>query len=206
MTCADLEILLCDYVDGTLHGTQKSAVEEHLKECATCAELARDCAGAVAFMERAAEVEPPAELVTRILFEVSSGRGGVSLRPTWIRRFFGKWLEPILQPRWAMGMAMTVLSFAMMGRFAGVEVRQLKPSDLDPVKIWVALDDRAHRTWERGVKYYQSIRLVFEIQTRLKEWGDQADAERGGQVQTPAPGGTNPGAPSDRQPGGGGRK
>ena len=28
MNCADIEILLCDYVDGTLRGEQKSAVEE----------------------------------------------------------------------------------------------------------------------------------------------------------------------------------
>ncbi len=205
MTCADLETLICDYVDGTLRGAQKSAVEEHLKQCAACAELVRDSAAAVAFMERAADVEVPPELVTRILFEVSSGHRHVPARAAGIRRFFGKWVEPILSPRWAMGMAMTVLSFAMMGRFAGIEVRQLKPADLDPVKVWVAVDDRVHRTWERVVKYYESMRLVFEIQTRLKEWGDQAAADRGGATQAPAPGGTSPGTPSG-QPGGGGKK
>ena len=57
MTCADIEILLADYVDGTLHGEQKFAVETHLAGCEGCAELARDAAGAVAFMDRAAEVD-----------------------------------------------------------------------------------------------------------------------------------------------------
>ena len=57
MTCADLEILLADYVDGTLRGEEKSALESHLAGCAECAELARDASGAVAFMERAATVE-----------------------------------------------------------------------------------------------------------------------------------------------------
>ena len=179
MNCADLEILLCDYVDGTLHGEQKSAVEQHLAECADCAELVKDAGSAVAFIERAAEVEPPPELVTRILFElpvVRRAEHSVS-RSAW-RRFRAKWLEPVLQPRFAMGMAMTVLSFAMLGRFAGIEVRQLKPSDLDPVKVWMAAEDRAHRTWERAVKYYDSLRVVYEIQTRLREWGDQAEADR----------------------------
>ena len=32
MTCAELEILLCDYVDGTLRGAEKSALESHLAE------------------------------------------------------------------------------------------------------------------------------------------------------------------------------
>ena len=44
-------------------------MERHLAECPACAELARDSAAAVAFMERAAEVEPPPELITRILFD-----------------------------------------------------------------------------------------------------------------------------------------
>jgi anti-sigma factor RsiW len=179
MNCADLENLLCDYVDGTLHGEQKSAVEDHLTACPGCAELARDAAAAVAFIESASVVEPPAELVTRILFEIPAVRRAEhSTSGSAWKRFRARWLEPVLQPRFAMGMAMTVLSFAMLGRFAGIEVRQLKPSDLHPVKVWVALEDRALKTWESAMKYYDSLRVVYEIQTRLKEWGDQADADR----------------------------
>ena len=179
MNCADIEILLCDYVDGTLRGEQKSAVEQHLATCAACAELARDGSSAIAFMERAADVEPPAELVTRILFELPLVRRAEhSVSSSAWRRFRAKWLEPVLQPRFAMGMAMTVLSFAMLGRFAGIQVRQLKPSDLEPIKVWMAVEDRFLRTWERAVKYYDSLRVVYEIQTRLREWGDQADADR----------------------------
>jgi len=65
---------------------------------------------------------------------------------------------------------------AMLGRLSGIEVRQLSPADLDPVKVWMAAEDRVHRTWERSVKYYENLRLVFEIQTQLKEWTDQADS------------------------------
>jgi hypothetical protein len=177
VNCADLDILLCDYVDGTLHGERKSALERHLAECASCAELARDAGAAVSFIERAAAVEAPPELVTRIVFELQTGASRQAIKPSWWRRWFGKWLEPVLQPRFAMGMAMTVLSFAMLGRFSGIQVRQLKPSDLDPVKVWMALDDRVYRTWERAVKYYENLRWVYEIQSRLKEWSDQAEAE-----------------------------
>ena len=115
------------------------------------------------------------------VFEITSGPSRAVVKPSWVRRVFGKWLEPVLQPRFAMGMAMTVLSFAMLGRFSGIQVRQLKPSDLDPVKVWTAAEDRVQRTWERTVKYYESLRLVFEIQTRLREWTDeqqQADSNK----------------------------
>jgi hypothetical protein len=181
MNCADIDGLLCDYVDGTLRSEQKAAVEEHLASCVACAELAKDCAGAVAFMERAAAVEPPAELLTRILFDIPQGAHHHAARSLW-SRLKAKWIEPVLQPRFAMGMAMTILSFAMLGRFAGryagIEMRQIRPSDLNPVAIWTAIEDRALRAWERGVKYYENLRLVYEIQTRLKDWGDQAEADR----------------------------
>lgn len=190
MNCADLQILLADYVDATLRGEQKSAVENHLAHCASCAEIARDAAGAVAFMGRAANVEAPPELVTRILFEVTHGPSRAIVKSSWARRqlgaWFGAWIEPILQPRFAMSMALTVLSFAMLGRLSGIEVRQLKPSDLDPVKVWMAVEDRAHRAWERTMKYYENVRVVFEIQARLKEWTDE-QAESGNGQNPPPP-------------------
>src|SRR6185312_9664547 len=135
------------------------------------ADLARDSAQAVAFMERAAEVDAPPELVTRILFEITAGPSHAVIKPSWVRRFFGRWLEAVLQPRVAMGMAMTVLSFAMIGRFT--HVRQLTPADLDPVKVWTSAEDRVVRWYNRGVKYYDSLRVVYEIQTRLKEWAEE---------------------------------
>jgi anti-sigma factor RsiW len=174
MTCSDIEILLAEYIDGTLPAEVKSTLESHLAACADCRELARDASGAVAFLERTAAVEAPPELVTRILFEVSSGPSHSAVKPSLPRRvfgrFFGGWLEPVLQPRMMMGMAMTALFFfGMLGR-----TRQLTAADLDPVKVWTAAENRISRTWERGVKYYENMRLVFEIQSRLKEWNDEA--------------------------------
>jgi anti-sigma factor RsiW len=175
MTCAEFEILLCDYLDGTLDGVRRREVEEHRNGCAACAELARDVAGAVAFMERVAEVEPPPELLTKITFEIPSGGARRGIR-SWLTG----WLQPVLQPRVAMGMAMTILSFSMLGRLAGIEVRQLQPSDLYPSNVWAAVDNRVYRTWERAVKYYENLRLVYEVQTRLQEWTRQEDEDRKG--------------------------
>jgi anti-sigma factor RsiW len=186
LSCADAEVLLAEYVDGTLRAEERAAVEAHLAGCAACAELARDAAGAVAFIERAATVEAPPELVTKLLFEITNGPSRAIVKPTLTRKLFGKWMEPVLQPRFAMGMAMTVLSFAMLGRIAGIEMRQLKPADLDPVTVWTAAEDQVVRVWEKGVKYYQNLRLVFEIQTRLKEWTEEpADRPADRPVATP---------------------
>jgi putative zinc finger protein len=175
MTCAELEILLCDYVDGTLRAEERTALESHLAGCSDCAELAKDVAGVTAFIETVAPAEPPAELLTRILHELPSGRPAVEKR-SWWRNWFG-WVHGFLQPRYVMGMAMTVLSISMVARFAHIDARQLRPSDLDPVKIWAGIDDRTHRMWDRTVKYYDNLRLVIEIQSRLKEWTDQEQAQ-----------------------------
>ncbi len=199
MNCADVEILLADYVDGTLRPEKKAALEVHLSGCAACAELARDSAEAVAFMERAAVTEAPPELVTRILFEVTAGPSHAVIKPSWARRLFGRWFESVLQPRFAMGMAMTVLSLAMVGRFT--HVRQLTPSDLDPVKVWTAAEDRVVRWYNRGVKYYESLRVVYEIQTRLKEWAEEQPAPQAGTSQTTPQAGTSQTAPKATPPG-----
>jgi hypothetical protein len=175
MTCSNFEILIADYVDGTLPEEQRAAVDAHLHHCANCEALARDGAAAIVFMERAAAIEPPPELITRIMFEVANGPGRTVLKSSplrrWLRnRWIGKWLEPALEPRFAMGMAMTVLSFAMVGQLSGV--RQLKPSDLNPVNLWMTAENRVERTWERAVKHYETTRLVYEIQAQLKEWDE----------------------------------
>jgi hypothetical protein len=175
MTCAELEILLCDYVDGTLRAEERTALESHLAGCSACAQLAKDVAGVTAFIETVAPAEPPAELLTRILHELPTGRPATEKR-SWWWKLTGGWVHAILQPRYVMGMAMTVLSFSMIARFAHIEPRQLHPSDLDPVKIWAGIDDRTHRMWDRTMKYYDNLRLVIEIQSRLKEWTDQEQA------------------------------
>jgi hypothetical protein len=182
MTCTDLEVLLCDYVDGTLSAASQTTVEHHLGECADCRRLAADAKAAVSFIEKVADVEPPASLVNDLLFQA---RVKAAPARRSIKSRIGRWLEPVLQPRFAMGMAMTILSFSMLGRFAGIPARQLKPSDLEPVKIWAALDDKMHRSWQRAVQYYESIRLVYEIQSTLKDWTEPADVQGKGGVSSP---------------------
>ena len=174
MNCADIEILICDYVDGTLSASQKAAVERHFGECPACAGLARDSAAAVAFMERAADVEPPPELITRILFDAPWGKGKSKSK---LRMWLSALLSPILQPKYAMGMAMTVLSISMLARFVA-PVKQPKMSDLQPSKVWAGLEDRAVRAWARTVKFYDNLKVVYQIQTTLREWQQQDEEQR----------------------------
>ena len=121
--------------------------------------------------------------MNQILFEARTGKSAPVKKSGAARNWISKLLEPVLQPKFAMGMAMTVLSFSMLGQLAGISVRNLKPADLDPVNVWANVDNSAHRGWARMVKYYENLRLVYEIQSRLKEWTDQEEEERRNQQQ-----------------------
>jgi hypothetical protein len=74
-----------------------------------------------------------------------------------------------------MGMAMTVLSFAMLERCTGVKVQNIQAADLSPVRVWGGVEDRAVRLKDRMVKSYENLRVVYEIETRLKDLEQQQE-------------------------------
>jgi len=165
MTCGEFEILLADFLDGSLHAAQKTAFDYHRSSCAACAELAHDASGAMVFIERVAEVAPPPVLVNRILLEGS--RGGV--KTSWAQRWAGAplhvwlgrvWPGRVLQPRFAMSMAMAMLSLALLGRFGA------------------AAENGVHRAWDRTLKNYDNLALVYDVQTQLQEWRQAPDADQ----------------------------
>lgn len=66
-----------------------------------------------------------------------------------------------MQPRWAMGMAMTLFSFAML--------KQLPPADFNPIRIWRGTQDKVIRVKDRAVEHYENIRLVCRLERQLKD-------------------------------------
>lgn len=173
LNCSQVEILLCDSLDGTLAPEARREFETHLAGCAACAELARDSAAVAAFIERVAEPELPRELVTRILQQTARESAQAKLPARgWLRKL----IAPMVEPRLVMGMALTVLSFSMMARCAGVKPRQLRATDLEPVKVYASFDDTTHRIWNRTVKFYESLRFVYAIQTQLSQLTDEQEA------------------------------
>ncbi len=177
MNCADVEILLCDYLDGTLAAERRSELESHLESCARCAEFARDAGSGLKFLEHVPDALPPQELVTRIMAQApaggllrilapSSGSGG-------LRKWLHRKLEPVLQPRLAMSAMMTILSLSLLTKCSGVPVRELKAEDLNPERVWVNLETKVDRIYDRTIKTYQSMRLVYEVRQELRDWREQ---------------------------------
>lgn len=195
MQCSEFEVRLCDYLDGALDQAARQAVEEHAATCRQCATLLADSQAANRFLKRVEAIEAPPELVTNILYRTPRGPWGLRLAgAAGGQHGWRRWLQLLVQPRYAMSMAMTILSFSMLYRVAGVQVKQLEAADLNPAAIWYRVDDQAHRVWNRGMKFYQNARFIYEI---VQQWrAFQAEEEqapemdRSRQEQTPA--GTQP--------------
>ncbi|MEP6714876.1 MAG: zf-HC2 domain-containing protein [Terriglobia bacterium] len=171
--CEQFEILLADYLDGELdspaRAADRSSFELHLDSCANCAALAADARGALEFIGIAGDVEPPPVLIAKILHATNSG-WDLKLRATGIRGWINRLFAPVLKPRFVMGAMMTMISVTMLSRCAGGPKTTMTAADLDPVRLWSSLDVRTHRLWDRTVKGYESMRLVYEIRSQLNEW------------------------------------
>jgi hypothetical protein len=175
MNCAEVEIVLCDYLDGTLAPAQRAELESHLETCTLCAELAADAGAGLKFLEHVPDVQPPQELVTRIMRQAPAGGLLKSFDPS--RGGFKKWLHrvfaPMLQPRPVFGAMLTILSLSTLTHCAGVPARDLKAEDLNPVRVWVNLETKVERIYDRSIKTYESMRLVYEVRQELRQWRDQ---------------------------------
>jgi anti-sigma factor RsiW len=171
MQCPEFEIRLCDYLDGTLDRVPRQEVEEHASGCAACAALLADAQAVTAFFERTPDVEAPPDLAAQILYRTQAARSAAARAGGGWRR----WLQPLLAPRFVMGMAMTILSLSMFARVANVEIRQLRPADLSPTAVWTSVSGRVQHLWNQGAAVYENIRLFYQVATELRE--AEADAE-----------------------------
>ncbi|MBI3698732.1 MAG: zf-HC2 domain-containing protein [Acidobacteria bacterium] len=196
MKCSEFEIRLCEFLDGTLEETSRREMEQHASECELCAALVADSRAVQGFLERVEPVEAPQELVTSILYRTRHARSSV-----WPAIGWRRWLQPLLQPRFAMSMAMTILSVSMLYRVAGVQIRQLEAADLNPIQIWHGVDNSAHRLWNRGVKFYQNARFIYEIvqQWRALDSEEEQGAEAAAGSPPPEPRKLEPSPPPARK-------
>ena len=135
-----------------------------------------NASGSAAVMEIAAEVEVPPALAGKIL-EATHAGWEFKLRAGGIRGWINRLFAPVLKPRFVMGAMMTMMSLTMLSRCAGDPRKPMTAADLDPIRIWSSLDDKTHRLWDRTVKSYESMRLVYEIKSQLSEWKQQQAEE-----------------------------
>lgn len=175
MTCANLEILLCDYADGTLSAGERTTLEAHIANCKACAELAADVLGALEFIGSVPAADPPAQLVSNILRQVP-------VRRPWWKKVWSAPVIALLEPRLALGLAMTILSLSMLVKLGHIEQRDISHGNLAPMKFWHILDDSTYRAWDRTIEAYDNMPLVMDLESRWQEWQGQNQGSGDGEV------------------------
>ena len=175
MQCAEFEALLSEVVEQTLSGSRLESFQAHAQACAVCGPLLAEAEEGHRWLQSLEEVEPPANLVHNILV-ATTGRESTRARKegiSWKEAATG-WLQPIFaqvfamarQPRFAMSFGMAFFSLSITLSVAGVKVSDLRHADLRPS----ALRRTYYETAGRMVKYYDNIRFVYQIESRLREF------------------------------------
>jgi hypothetical protein len=178
MRCAEFEALLNEALDETLTGQKLESFQAHGRSCAVCGPLLAEVDAGRRWLKSLAEVEPPVNLVDNILVATSgldtSRRHSARAADSWLERarewvsggFFGPVLTVARQPRFAMSFGMAFFSLSIGLSMTGVKASDLRHADLRPSAIKRAY----YETSGRVVKYYENIRFVYQIESRMREF------------------------------------
>jgi hypothetical protein len=179
MQCNEFEALLFDALDGLLTGAKQERFRAHARVCAKCGPMFAEVEAGQHWLKSLSEVEAPANLVHNIL-AATSGIESYRLqeaatathKPSLgerIREWADSLLTPVWstvrQPRFAMSFGMAFFSLSVALSVAGVKPGDIKQADLSRT----GLRRTYYTTQARVVKYYENIRLVVEIESKVQE-------------------------------------
>jgi Putative zinc-finger len=226
--CAQCEAMLADALDGTLTPTDQLIFDSHMAHCGPCCQMLADARRGAAWLEmlRDPRPEPPAELLEKILLRTSGTHdlainpalqeSGGDMLPVPIHATpgaapaYGKVLpfrarftsvvrasSFILQPRFAMTAAMAFFSIALTLSLTGVRLQDLHASDFRPSSIQRDFSSANARV----VRYYEGLRVVYELESRVHDLESTSDTDApAGTQTTPQTSSPEPDQPPAAQP------
>ena len=203
--CGHWETLLADALDGLLRPEDEATFTSHMATCPACSALFEESRRGREWLEfLSPEPEIPEGLLDKIL--ASTGPGQVAgyglvtpeghalpLPPVWQQRkgFMGL-VRRFAEPRLMMTVAMAFFSIALTLNLTGVRVSDLRLSNLRPSAIRSFMERRLTMASTPIIRYYDHLRLVYEVQSRIRDLrrnsqGETTDNQQQNQSQ-PAPG------------------
>jgi anti-sigma factor RsiW len=166
-TCEQTEARLSDYLDGTLAATELGAFNSHVPGCPRCAPLLASFSHVVSELHTMQPLEAPPRLVYSILDKTLGPRETL----TGWRAIFG-WIRGIGSIRFAYGALSVAAALIIFVTAAGFNWRHPKLADLRPATIYFRADQKAHLWYAGGIKFVNDLRVVNEIQSRLRQETD----------------------------------
>jgi hypothetical protein len=179
-SCVDFDLLLSEAIDGKLAGTELTDFQHHVAECPTCGPILAETQAGLHWLKVLEPVDVPTNLVHNILTGTSvqdvALKAQLEQREGWrerVARILESALLPVFntvrQPRFALNAAMAFFSVSLLLNVAGFKLTGLRFSDLTPSAIKTNATLRYYETRSRVVKYYDNIRIVYELESTVRE-------------------------------------
>ena len=189
--CGQWETLLADALDGTLGAEDEAVFTNHMATCAACAAMFEEARRGQEWLGYlAAEPEIPEGLLERILAETQRGHramptlavaGGagnvVAMPPLWQRPSMMARMRRFAEPRLMMTAAMAFFSIALTISVSGVKFSSFKMADLRPTAVRSYLEKRIMTASTPVVRYYDHLRFVYEMESRMREMRRSTDEQ-----------------------------
>jgi hypothetical protein len=188
LRCEEWEALLADALDGLLPAGQAAAFRAHSETCANCgdllahAEQGREWLGYLH-----TEPEIPAGLISRIL-DKTVGAGAIPL-PVVTQDGQGTgaiampWRRTFHETRLLMTIAMAFFSIALTLNLVGVKPGNIRLSDLRPSQVGSTLSRGFFTARGSVVRYYDNLRFVYQLQSRMRELRRDVETQPANQQQ-----------------------
>jgi len=163
-TCEQTEQLLTDYLDGLLPADEQRAFDLHVNSCERCTPLVSSVMHAMSSLRALPELATPPRLVYNILDATLGPRETVT---GWAA--VKAWIRGIASPKFAYGSLSVAATFLMLVTASGFNWKKPKVADLAPAAIYRNTSRQVHMAYGRGSKYVSDLRVVYEIQSRLRQ-------------------------------------
>ena len=179
LACSEFEALLMDAMEGQLSDAPKAGFDAHRRVCTACGRLFADAQAGQQWLRSLEAGEPPAYLVHNILAattrvvstRLAPASAGASTTPLGerAREWWDSWFAPVTafvrQPRFVMSFGMIFFTFSLMVSAAGVKASDVAKIDVRPSAL-----RHAYNSAEiKFVQYYDNIRFVYEIESKVRE-------------------------------------
>jgi len=191
-TCEQTELYLTDYLDGLLPLEQQQAFDAHVNSCERCTPLVSSVTHAISTLRGLPEIETPPRFVYNILDATLGPRETVT---GWAA--VRAWVRGLASPRFAYGSLSVAATFLMLVTASGFNWKKPRVADLAPANIYRNTNRQVHLAYARGTKYVSDLRVVYEIQSRLRQENElPANSEGTDSNQQKNPGRTDGTAPA----------
>ena len=179
--CGQWETLLADALDGLLTPADEAVFTAHMAVCPACTALYEESQRGREWLEfLSPEPDVPAGLLDKILSQTGPGQivrpalavgsGNVlPMPPAWQRPGLVGHVRRFAEPRLMMTAAMAFFSIALTLNLTGVQLRSLRMANLRPSAVRSFMERRLTMASTPIVRYYDHLRFVYEVESRMRE-------------------------------------